>query len=420
MKNKEFRVQLALYILLFVSCSLWLFQGIIGWKRIIFLVISVGFIILLSANHTPTYTFGYWIMFLLPIIASLIINHAISSWIMYYVLMYLMIILYGMFVQGSLTLFKPILGFIAIMGSVNAIMVVTHFFLKEQFNNWYFPFLKYDGAELTASSYYDRGYYFGFNYKPHETAGLIIFAIAIFSIWALLQTEYRKKWSYVLCILFLFPLFLTGTKSITLCMGIVLMLMVISRYASKKEWKKLGIIVLCGALGVGIILIYILTHLNDPIFYRFSLFFTNLAAGKSVGAGRGDLRNAAWQLWKEHKIFGVGWYQFNQYTVSRFGFSRTHSVNLDYLQFLCETGLIGFVLMISPIIYSLWQTIICWKRILKDNTSTYENWIVLFAIFVQLFIVLYAFFEVPFYNIMYFTIYILSGVIINTYYHKAK
>ena len=76
--------------------------------------------------------------------------------------------------------------------------------------------------------------------------------------------------------------------------------------------------------------------------------------------------------------------------------------------------------MISPIIYSLWQTIICWKRILKDNTSAYENWIVLFAIFVQLFIVLYAFFEVPFYNIMYFTIYILSGVIINTYYHKAK
>lgn len=117
-------------------------------------------------------------------------------------------------------------------------------------------------------------------------------------------------------------------------------------------------------------------------------------------------------------MWGVGWFQFNGYTVSRFGYPKTHSVNLDYLQFLCETGIVGFVFMMTPIIVMVRRTFIVCKNALKNIAEKSKLWTILFAVFVQLFTLMYAFIEVPFYTVMYFAIYIFSCMIINNAYKE--
>ena len=415
------KMKASIFILLFIAGFLWGFDGIIGWKRITFIVMLSGLLLLFTKKGGVSKTSLIWISYSFTIGMSLLINNALNNWSIYMFLMYSSIILYAIFIRANAILFKPGIIFLVIIGIFNSIMVLVHFILKESFNNFYFPYLKYQGALETATNYYQRGYFFGLNYKPHEVAGIIVFAMAAMLIWGFLQKEIYKKSIYILAATMMFPLLLTGKKGVTACFICVFMLILLVWYAHKKQWLKIGVALGFAILLIVIVIAYIVTHPDNPLFYRFSLFFSNLESGQSVDAGRGDLRNAAWQLWKENKWFGVGWFQFNGYTVSRFGFSRTHSVNLDYLQFLCETGIIGFVLIMIPIISMIKRTFTVWKYSFTDvNMNAQEKWIILFAVFVQGFTILYAFIEVPFYDIMYFIVYIFSCMIINNAYEDIK
>lgn len=413
MKRDAYTIRFSLCLLLFVNCSLWLFDGIIGWKRITFLVVLCGMMILCTKSFCLSKPSMIWLLFLAAVTMSLLINHAITNATLYWLFMYSLIVFYAILIKYEVSIFKTGIVFLTAIGIFNAIAVMVHFFMKEDFNTLYFPLLQNEGSYATATSYYDRGYFFGLNYKPHETAGIIIFAMAAFLIWGMVQTKYQKKLIYLAALCMVIPLLLTGKKGVTACMMAAFMLILFVWYASQKQWLKIGLAIGGAILLLVIAIAFILTHLDNPLYYRFASFFTRLLSGESVDAGRGGLRDAALQLWSEHKFFGVGWYQYNGYTVRRFGFSRTHSVNLDYLQFLCETGIVGFVLMITPIIVMLRRTIMVWKNTLTSSADKNTQWIILFAVFVQIYTVLYAFIEVPFYNIMYFTIYIFSCMIIN-------
>lgn len=418
MRNEKFKIQSALCILLFVSCYIWLFDGIIGWKRVTFLVMLSGLLILCTKKFSVSKSALIWLLYPTVIIISLVINNALNNWSIFMFLMYLVIILYSLLINYDLSIFRTGILFLAGVGLFHACFVIVHFLSRNQFTDSYFPLLRYNGAYDTAMFYAERNYYFGLNYKPHEVAGIIVISMSVFFIWGMLQTNLKKKVIYLLPALMMIPLLLTGKKGVTACMAVVFVVIVLVRYISQRQWLKIGVVI-----GISILLMilgiwYIMTHLDNPLFSRFASFFTNLVNGESIDSGRGRIRDSAFQLWSENKLLGVGWFQFNNYTVERFGFSRTHSVNLDYLQFLCETGVFGFVLMMTPIIVTLKRTIQVWRNTLHTDTDPKNQWIIYFAVFVQLFTVLYAFIEVPFYDLMYFTIYIFSCMIINNAYEQ--
>lgn len=420
MGKESLKTNLAICILLFVNCSLWLFEGIIGWKKITLFVIFFGLIILFTRKWKPLKNSFIWLLYPASIILSLLNQKKINNWLIYMFLMYMAGILFVIFVNNELSIFKTGIIFLTIIGIINSLMVLVHFIFKDTFNSAYFPYLQHNGSLNMANVYYDRGYYFGFNYKPHEVAGIITFAIAAILIWGILQTEFRKKVILLIPLGLSVPLLLTGKKGIIICLFVTFMLVLLMHYAAKKQWKKIALTVTIAVILIIVAIMYIMTHLDNPLFYRFAAFFSKLISGETADSGRGELRAAAIQLWNENKMFGVGWFQFNGYTVSRFGFSRTHSVNLDYLQFLCETGIIGFVMMITPILVMIRRTLIVWHNTLKSVSIIKTQWIILFAVFVQIFIILYAFIEVPFYNTMYFTIYMFSCVIINNAYARLS
>lgn len=421
MAKESYKTKIAICIFLFVSCFIWLFDGIIGWKKITLFVMASGLLLLCTKKIKLSKLSLIWLLYPVTILGSWFLNRDtadISKWFIYVFLLYCMIILYAILIESDTGTLKVGIIFLTGLGVFHAIAVMVHFILKEKFNEFYFPFLQYYGSYSTATSYYDRGYYFGLDYKPHETAGLIAVAMAALFIWCFLQKDRKSKILYIIPVCLFVPLLLTGKKGVTACMAAVCMLMLLVWYISQKQWLKIGVTIGVAAILFVLAVWYIMTHLDNPIFYRFASFFERLSTGESVDAGRGGLQSAAWQLWNENKIWGVGWFQFNGYTVSRFGYPKTHSVNLDYLQFLCETGIIGFFLMIAPIGIMIYRTFIVWKNTLKSIWDKKEQWVILCAVFVQIFTVLYAFIEVPFYTVMYFAIYIFSCIIINSAYKK--
>ena len=193
MGKESLKTNLAICILLFVNCSLWLFEGIIGWKKITLFVIFLGLIILFTRKWKPLKNSFIWLLYPASIILSLLNQKKINNWLIYMFLMYMAGILFVIFVNNELSIFKTGIIFLTIIGIINSLMVLVHFIFKDTFNSAYFPYLQHNGSLNMANVYYDRGYYFGFNYKPHEVAGIITFAIAAILIWGILQTEFRKK-----------------------------------------------------------------------------------------------------------------------------------------------------------------------------------------------------------------------------------
>lgn len=62
-------------------------------------------------------------------------------------------------------------------------------------------------------------------------------------------------------------------------------------------------------------------------------------------SGRAGLWKLAWGMFKEAPVFGIGWEQFmtrNTYE---------HEVHNTYLQWLCESGVVGFALLMTPTMF---------------------------------------------------------------------
>ena len=81
---------------------------------------------------------------------------------------------------------------------------------------------------------------------------------------------------------------------------------------------------------------------------RYDAFFGEEITEQTANqltSGRTELWEKAWELFKEKPIFGIGWEQFmNNNTFN-------HEVHNTYLQWLCESGVVGFVLLMTPTMF---------------------------------------------------------------------
>ena len=123
--------------------------------------------------------------------------------------------------------------------------------------------------------------------------------------------------------------------------------------------KKRRIILLCGSLAAalgGTLVIFFLPQLAKvPVLARYVETVEQLLAGGDITSGRGALMAVAVDGFKSSPIFGVGWGQYVSLS-ARIGMCDTDGNLIEdchniYLQFLCETGVVGAVLILIPIIY---------------------------------------------------------------------
>lgn len=413
---KRNNASLPLYILLTTACLKWLFEGVLGQPLIEVFVLFVGLCILTFSKGIRIKKISIvWALYAANLLLS-VLFHDPSIGRIGRAMVMIEITCFLIFEKYNQENYPQIYDFMIKLAFFYGFFVLLQLLLKDRFNKVYFPTL-ITSYQNVADHYYRQGYYFGLIFNPHEIAYLLSASFVALVLWQVIVKKVNIARGASCVILFALML-LTQKKGVIAFSLVSLFLVICVLYATRKQWIRIVGLVLIVGIGCGAMALYIKNHSDSVLFYRIIQFFERLSNDQSVDSGRGALQQYAINEFMDHKWFGIGWKKFNSLTTSVFGYQSGHEVNFDYLQWLCETGIVGFTLNIIPVLTMLRRTILVCTKYVRKEQNLRVKWSVLIAIFSQFFTVMYAFIEIPFYDILVFTIYIISCIVINAAYQK--
>lgn len=419
LKINSFSEKIVIFLMIISGCFRWFFNGFYFGMIGQISVLAIGIIILfLSKNVFVSRLSLIWILYLIAIFTSIVVHQQFDSSILFFVYIIELVIVLQT-INAPLDTYKSIYKFIFIYGIINAIFVIIHFVFRDAFTTVLYSSMKDDAIGL-ASNYVRLGHYFGFFYTPSDPAGLIsisAFSLLLDYVKRRENKERTKKTPIIFAILLFIPLLLTGKKGVLFISAIAFVLIVLIIYSSEKKMVKSLSFIIGFLIFIFVARIYITTHTDNELFRRLNMFFDNISTGEDYSSSRFTLWGYAVSEWTKNMVFGIGWRKFSNITYLIYG--SAHEVNFDYLQILSETGLFGFILTIIPICCMAHRTYYVLKQTIKC-IDIHQQLIVLCAAFYQFFFLLYAFIEVPFYDMTFFTLYILSCMIIDCTYKQLK
>lgn len=405
------RVREEYYIIIMLAvCSFkWIFEGRFSFSFLEAAVLAIGLLPIIKRHIYINYGVWIWILAVVYIWISMLINGTTAGNIIKATVLSLTVI-YLVFADFSKINMNNVFNFIVKIGLFYAFFVFLHFILKEKFNELYFPLLS-PYNQSYAQAYYRGGRYFGLLYSPHELAGIFVFSIMTVFFRMVIDKKNLMK-ETALLLVFLFALILTGKRGIMAAGILITVMVVLLFYNSRKMWLN-SIKIIATAFLSGAIFVFLMNMFPDSsIFYRINRILRRFSTGIFFDNERKALYKLATNIWQQNKVFGIGWRNFIFSTIDNHQFAMGHQVNCDYLQWLCELGIIGFVICISAVIINLVKSIwLC--RNLKKIVDNAKKKAALFGIAIQFFIIIYAFIEVPFYDILFFAFYIFSCIIVN-------
>ena len=158
--------------------------------------------------------------------------------------------------------------------------------------------------------------------------------------------------------LFLYSILIVGRRGELLGAAVCLAILVLA-LCSRTQRRKLIIGgIAAGAVGFVLILVLMPWLKQIPVLHRYVWTVEWMLKGYDITSGRTELYALAWNAFLENPLFGLGWDKF--YSVIPASFQELHGQNLVedvhniYLQFLCETGIVGTPLLLVPMFYLYW------------------------------------------------------------------
>lgn len=240
-----------------------------------------------------------------------------------------------------------------------------------------FPDLYYNGVKNILSEESQRSIEMGFSLKYGVAVGGEVIVVDYYAVWGLIIAlnalliygrDLKKRWLYVLIFgICTVALIMQNRKAeLLMAVAVVGFLLVSNMNITGLREKKrqililLFVIMVCAAGG--------LVLLRMGYLSRYVTFFTQMnqkvSGGNSqveVSSGRFKLWGRAWNLFCENPIFGIGWGNFRLHltdTYNPFNDGQLSNAHNNYLQMLCETGIVGFLLFVGPLFFILYRTLI--------------------------------------------------------------
>ena len=412
MKGKKIAIStnsICVMILLIIPALKWFFRGISSRGILIEAVLlALGIMICLKLSISRDSLI--WLGFIAPIVLRILYTRSEdrkSSFCILFIILTLYIIVADI---DKDSLLKG-MAFIKYYGLLVASTVIIQYsnsniFLKNVYNH-----LNNSDEVIEKYGYYMSRYYnSGIFYEPHDSACYIGVALGIIIIEILLNIN--KYINLGLMVFLVFCLILTQKKGILIATACAIIAIILSQY---RKNRNIGKIVLF-AIAIPILVVFsirsIMAAQNTIVFLRMQRFLRLFFSGNESDFGRLKIYRDAIILWKEHPVLGIGWKNYITLSQQRFHYSIPHEVNCDYLQMLCENGIIGFVLCMIPIVVTAIRSFSIEKSRLVLSYDINDQRIIMYSFYVQILILLYAIVEVPFYDETFFSIYIFSCLII--------
>lgn len=313
---------------------------------------------------------------------------------------------YGHIHEMTLPLFQIFFIFYAIMTIV--LMYVPKYYLSHVVN--LFPDTR---SQLIA--YYSTGRMPGFTHH-YSTNAMFLSCGLIIGINKFLTTKQKKQLIYV-ALLFI-SLLLTGKRAhiifsaVSLYVAYSISLRDKDKSKTSRLFQRIGIILVVACL---ISLLFTLVPSLATVVTRIR----DLLSGDDVsGLGRFQLWNLAIESFKEHPLLGIGWKQYVITISVSLGLSRNFDTHNVYLQLLCETGIIGFIIYVYWFIYCIYISIKVHNLFSKTFITLKDKYYLRFSISFQVFFLLYCLTGNPLYDPQMFIPYFVACGISLYYYRK--
>lgn len=239
--------------------------------------------------------------------------------------------------------------------------------------------------------------------------------------------EKRKK---LICLMlgcfFLVGMVLQNRRSellaVIMAVGFILVLNADPDHIGASKVRRIAGAVLAVMAGVAFML-------SRGMLDRYIETFANLTQNGSAGVasasnGRLILWNNAFQLFKQSPVFGIGWRQFSEQ--NNVLYMEGNNVHNDYLQWLCETGIVGFLLIFIPFFYLWIKAMLRCLELNKMQRSGYRLYIgdarcyALISCAIQTFFLIMHCIDPCFYKLIFWPIFTLAIILYNLSYKRAE
>ena len=217
----------------------------------------------------------------------------------------------------------------------------------------------YPHLSKTAAEYLDyyvpKGYSVSIGGVTY-TNYILLLGIAVAGGLYLVQRGDRKRTRFVLLLLmavFVVMIMLTGCRGEFVgAVAACAVVWVLSGNRRQTLVRLLGLIVLAAG-GLAVLYLALPALKNVDALYRYALTIERALNGADITSGRTELYELAISLFLSSPFVGIGWGKFADHIPAAFReiHGNVDDVHNIYLQFLCETGVIGTILIMIPLIY---------------------------------------------------------------------
>ena len=171
-------------------------------------------------------------------------------------------------------------------------------------------------------------------------------------------------------LIFILAILIVGRRGELLSIGLTLVFIYGLTQTKKQLAIKLLILTALAILGI-IIFVNYLEELKEISFLRrYVMTIENILEGSDTSSGRTELYGIAIAIFAKNPLFGIGFGSFSNYVTAEFHAahgSAVADVHNVYLQYLCETGIVGTILILTPIFYIFVKTVAQTKRLYKKT-----------------------------------------------------
>lgn len=242
------------------------------------------------------------------------------------------------------------------------------------------PFLS-KGQDVGAIDWVEEGHgYAGFTYQLGVTAIILTMGISVFfSFREKYKKQMRPVFYYILLVSLIIGVFLSGKRMLMAVDVVLPVLMILINRGN----RKLLLLLPVGAIALYFIYGWFMSHLDaladTAVLGRLATSVIDSQGGQSAFSTREGLYITALAAFSENPLWGIN--DFKAYT------GLDTDVHNAYLQVLCERGIIGFILFVTPIIVTLIKT---FKLFSHNKIKQYDSYIQ-FSLFLQLAYIIYSF-----------------------------
>ena len=262
-----------------------------------------------------------------------------------------------------------------------AVSVWFQYLFPNMYNEVYLSWLPARPRKSIIKSVAENAGFVGFStnagYTASHIAAGVILTFSKLKNFSLKLKENLKK--YGLLLFLLISMFMTGKRAA--CIFILGSLFCVLLALIEKKYRKTTISVMIVIFVISIISIIVFRDslVDVPFFGRIIETVEGLMNGKDVSSNRFTLYAFALKLFETNPIFGVGWCNFRRLgagVITKVTELEAHNI---YLQMLCEIGVIGFIIVLTPLLVFVLITYKQLKKCVSTGTNMSYEWRTLLA-----------------------------------------